>query len=348
MKKFFLLTLITALSFSVIAQNQFEKEPYMTKSLSSESVKSTEVQTSGGSISVTGVSTAAETKVEVYVSPNGNRNELPSKAEIDQRLKDMYDLSITVSNNKLIAIAKSKHNITDWKKALNISFRIFVLKNIATDLTTSGGSISLTNLTGDQKFTTSGGSLHVDNVGGKIDGRTSGGSIHLENSRDDIDLTTSGGSIEASNCDGNIRLSTSGGSLSLKDLKGDIKATTSGGSVNGRNISGELVTHTSGGGIHLYEMACSLEASNSGGNIDIEIKELGKYVKISNSGGGIDLQLPKGKGVDLDLSGGRIKTDQLGNFNGKVEDDQLEGKLNGGGVSVRVRSSGGRINLAFK
>ena len=103
-----------------------------------------------------------------------------------------------------------------------------------------------------------------------------------------------------------------------------------------------------GGGIHLYELACSLEASNSGGSIDIEIKELGKYVKISNSVGGIDLQLPKNKGDDLDLSGGRIKTDQLGNFNGTIEDDQLEGKLNGGGVSVKVRSSGGRINLAFK
>jgi len=347
MRKPFLITLITAVSFSVIAQNQFEKEPYMTKSLSSESVKSTEVQTSGGSISVTGVNTIAETKVEVYVSTNGNRNEL-SKAEIDQRLKDMYDLSVTVSSNKLIAIAKPKHNITDWKKALNISFKIFVLKNISTDLTTSGGSISLTNLTGDQKFTTSGGSLHVDNVGGKIDGRTSGGSIQVENSRDDIDLTTSGGSIDARNCDGKLRLSTSGGSLSLKDLKGDIRATTSGGSVNGRNISGELVAHTSGGGIQLTDLSCNLEASNSGGSIDIEIKELGKYVKISNSGGGIDLQLPKGKGVDLDLSGGRIKTDQLGNFNGKVEDDQLEGKLNGGGVSVRVRSSGGRINLSFK
>jgi hypothetical protein len=38
----------------------------------------------------------------------------------------------------------------------------------------------------------------------------------------------------------------------------------------------------------------------------LKIKELGKYVKISNSGGGIDLQLPKNKGVDLDLSGAEI------------------------------------------
>jgi hypothetical protein len=343
MKKFFLLTLITALSFSVIAQ---DKTPYMTKSLSSESVKSTEVQTSGGSISVTGVSAAAETKVEVYISGNNGKNEI-SKEEIAQRL-EKYDLNVSVSNNRLTAIAKPKERNMDWKKGLSISFKIYVLKNISTDLTTSGGSISLTNLTGDQRFTTSGGSLHIDNVGGKMDGRTSGGSIDLKNSRDDIDLTTSGGSIKANNCDGKMRLTTSGGSLNLEGLKGDIKASTSGGSVNGRNIGGELVTHTSGGSIHLYDLACSVEASTSGGGIDVEIKELGKYVKLSNSGGGIDLQLPKGKGVDLDLSGNRIKTDQLGNFDGKIEDDNLQGKLNGGGVPVRVRSSSGRINLAFK
>jgi len=346
MKKLFLLTIITTIGFSVIAQNKSDKEPYMTKSLSSESVKSTEVQTSGGSISVTGVNSAAETKVEVYISSNNGRDNI-SKEEIEKRLQK-YDLTVSVSNNKLTAIAKPKERNMDWDKGLSISFKVFVLKNGSTDLSTSGGSISLANLTGDQKFTTSGGSLHVDNVGGKVNGTTSGGSIHLDNSRDDIELTTSGGSIDARNSEGKLRLSTSGGSLNLKDLKGDIKATTSGGSVTGRNISGELIAHTSGGGIHLTELSCSIEASNSGGGIDIEIKELGKYVKISNSGGGIDLQLPKNKGVDLDITGDRVKTDQLGKFDGKVEDDRIEGKLNGGGVPVRVRSSSGRINLVFK
>ena len=341
MKKLFFLILISTISFRLIAQ---DKIPYMTKSLSGESVKSTEVETSGGSISVTGVNSAAETKVEVYVWSNRGRDDL-SKEEIEKRLQQ-YDLSVTVNNNKLTAFAKPKHRDLDWDKGLSISFKVFVLKNVSTDLSTSGGSISLTNLTGDQKFRTSGGSLHVDNLGGKVDGRTSGGSIHVENSRDDIELETSGGSIDAHNCNGNLRLSTSGGSLKLRDLKGNINASTSGGSVNGRNISGELMTETSGGGIHLFELACSVEASNSGGSIDIEIKELGKYVKISNSGGSISLQLPKNKGVNLDLSGGKIKTGQLGNFDGKIEEDRLEGKLNGGGTPVRVTSSG-RISLEF-
>ncbi len=346
MKKYLLFFVVTAFGFSVNAQKT-EKEPYMTKSLSSESVKSTEVETSGGSISVTGVSSAAETKVEVYLWPNGGSKDV-SKEELEQRLKEMYDLTVSVSNNKLTAIAKPKEKIRDWKKAVNISFKVYVLKNVSTDLSTSGGSISLTNLTGDQKFTTSGGSLHIDNVGGKIDGRTSGGSITVKNSKDEIELTTSGGSIDASNCEGKLRLNTSGGSVKLNDLRGDIKASTSGGSIKGDNIGGELITHTSGGSIHLSGLTCSIEASNSGGGIDVEIKELGKYVKLSNSGGSIDLQLPKNKGLDLDISGNRIKTENLENFSGKTEDDQMEGKLNGGGVPVKVRSSSGRVSLAFK
>ena len=346
MKKYFLFLLVVFLQLTVMAQFKSDKEPLVTKSLSNESVKNVEVQTSGGSISVSGVA-ASEARIEVYVSPNNNKNNL-SKEEIQQRLNEKYDLSISVANNRLTATAKSKERITDWRNALNISFKVFVPKNVSTDLSTSGGSIGLNNLSGDLKFSTSGGSLNLDNVSGKVDGRTSGGSIDLENSKDDIDLTTSGGSIVAKNCDGKLRLSTSGGSLDLKDLRGEIKATTSGGSVMGRNVEGELIAHTSGGSIHLNDLSCSLETSTSGGNIDVSIKQLGKYIKISNSAGNIDLELPKGKGMDLDLSADKIKTDHLDNFNGKMNDDEVNGKLNGGGILVRVEAGSGRIYLTLK
>jgi DUF4097 and DUF4098 domain-containing protein YvlB len=266
-----------------------------------------------------------------------------SKEEIQKRLDEKYDLNIAVSNNKLTATAKTKEKIKDWKKALSISFRIYVPQNVSTELTTSGGSIHLTNLSGNQDFTTSGGSLHIDGLSGKVNGRTSGGSIHLENSKDDIELTTSGGSIHAKNNSGNLNLSTSGGSLELKDLKGTIKATTSGGSVLGKDTA-----TTSGGNIQLSGLSCSLETATSGGNIDVSFKELGKYVKISNSAGNIALQLPKGKGFDLKLEASRIKTDRLENFSGKMEEDEVNGKLNGGGVPVTVRAGSGSISLALK
>jgi len=342
MKKYLLFFVLAALQFSLKAQSN--KTPFMTKSLSSESIKDVEVETSGGSISVSGVA-VSEARVEVYITSNNNK-EL-SKEEIQQRLNDKYNLNISVANNKVSAIARQKEKITDWKKALNISFKVFVPKNVSTDLSTSGGSISLNDLSGKLKFSTSGGSLNLDNLSGTVDGRTSGGSIDLKNSKDDIDLSTSGGSIDAKNCEGKLRLSTSGGSLDLKDLKGEIRATTSGGSIHGSDIEGELISHTSGGSIHFSDLSCSLETSTSGGNIDVSMKELGKYIKISNSGGNIDVTLPN-KGLDLDLSASKIKTGQLNNFSGKVDDEEINGKLNGGGVPVRIDAGSGKISLTWR
>src|SRR5258708_4885036 len=133
MKKLFLVLLIALQGSLVIAQDNDNKEPYLTKSLGSESVKEVKVQTSGGSINVTAVA-ASEARVEVYIRGN-NGNEKLSKEEIKQRLDEKYELTVSVADNKLTAIARNKENMTDWKRSLSISFKVFVPKNISTDLT---------------------------------------------------------------------------------------------------------------------------------------------------------------------------------------------------------------------
>lgn len=343
-KSIFLLLLLASASF---AMSQAEKEPYLTKSLSTESIKNVEATTSGGSILVKGIS-ASDARLEVYLTPNNYNSDekQPTREELKQRLDELYNLTIKVEGGKLTVSAKSKEQIKDWKKALSISYKIYVPQSASTDLSTSGGSISLADLSGSQKFSTSGGSLHIEKLSGKINGRTSGGSIHVQDSKDEIDLSTSGGSITASNCSGNLKLRTSGGSLNLSDLKGTTDAVTSGGSVRGKSIEGELKTHTSGGSISLDHLSCSLETSTSGGRIDVSFTQLGKYIKISNSAGDINLSLPD-KGVDLDLTG-RIANTHFNNFNGKIDETMVKGKLNGGGIPVTVSTSSGRIKLDLK
>jgi hypothetical protein len=344
MKKFFILLSVICASATVQAQS--DKEPYLTKSLTSESIKNVKVETSGGSIMVAGVSSDA--KIEMYVTANNGITGL-SKDEIKKRLEEYYTVRINAEGGTLTAVAKNKEDDMNWKKGLNISFKIYVPVDASSDLNTSGGSISLNNLKGgNQEFRTSGGSLHVADVSGKINGRTSGGSIHVSNAQDEVDLSTSGGSIEAKNCKGNLKLSTSGGSLNLADLDGTIDASTSGGHIEGNNIRGELSASTSGGSVKLSDIHASLETSTSGGNMDIEVVELGKYVKVSNSGGSIDLTLPANKGYDLSLHGNKIKTDQLKNFSGSVDDNSVDGKLNGGGTEVKVHASSGHVNLSFR
>lgn len=329
------------------AQNSHKGLLYLNKSLTADAIKQVEAKTSGGGIEVTGVSNNSEARIEVYVTENGHHGDY-SKDEIQSKINSDYELTVTSAGNKLTAIAKTKKNFRDWNNALSFSFIIYVPVACETHLNTSGGGISIANLTGEQHFYTSGGGLDVKGLSGKIDGHTSGGGINVTDCKDDLDLETSGGGIDASHCSGQIRLNTSGGSIDLKDLNGKIRATTSGGNVDAEKISGELDTHTSGGNINLTEMTGSLEASTSGGNIDIQINEIGKYVKLSNSGGNVYLALPKGKGISLDVHGDRIKTEGLSNFSGSMEKQSISGTVNGGGTPVDIHAGSGGVTLALK
>ncbi len=329
----------------VVSLAQDNKTPYLTKSLSGDAVKKVFVSTSGGSITVSGAS-GETARVEVYIT--GNNGIVPSNDEIKKRLEDDYSLDVSVSNNEVHAVAKNKHNggDWDWRKSLNIAFKVYVPENVATNLETSGGSIHLDNLKGEEKFSTSGGSLHIDKLSGNIHGRTSGGSITVSNSSENIDLETSGGSVHADNCSGTIRLETSGGSLHLDQLNGKIDATTSGGSVQASNIKGEMHAGTSGGSVNLTNLYCSLDTYTSGGSLHVQMTELGKYVKIDVSSGHVDLQLPSKQGADLNLHGNKVTAELGDNFSGTKDKDKVEGKLNGGGVPVDV-NGGGRVNLTL-
>ena len=312
MKKIFNLLVITLLlSSTVYAQK--DGEPYLTKSLSKEKVANVLARTSGGSILVAG-GNASEAHIEVYITSNNN-NKMISNEEIKERLQEDYKMIIEVTGDKLTAVAEPKSSFTNWKQALNISFKIYVPSNVSTDLSTSGGGIELRDLSGTHNFSTSGGGLHLSKITGKTRGKTSGGSITVRDSKDDITLSTSGGGIHASNCSGALRLNTSGGRIELEDLNGEIEAETSGGPIRGANIRGSLYAHTSGGPIEFQKLACGLDAST--------------------------------KGLDLRLKGDKISTVGLANFNGDQEEDQITGKVNGGGIDVNVSTSG-RLTFSMK
>src|SRR5258708_8304558 len=126
MKKTFLLLFIV--SAITIVKAQSEKEPWLTKLLSTEWVKRVKARTSGGSISVSGVN-ASSARIEVYIGSN-NGNKTLSKDEIKSRLEN-YELDISVNDHKLSAIAKVKdQNLNrDCWHSLIISFNIYVPQN---------------------------------------------------------------------------------------------------------------------------------------------------------------------------------------------------------------------------
>jgi len=334
-------TLCAALFASGAFAQDDNETPYQTKTYSGP-LSNVRVETSGGSITVEG-SQSSGVKVEMYVRGNNWPQNKLSKEEIEDRLKE-YDLTSGTQGGTVLALARrrNQNGNWDWKRGLSISFKVYAPRNFATNLKTSGGSIHLSKLTGQQEFSTSGGSLHLTDLEGSINGRTSGGSIHVDNCRKDINLTTSGGSIEAKNSSGTLNLRTSGGSLRLTDLKGLVKASTSGGSINAENVDGDLEARTSGGSVRLHNIAGSLQASTSGGGIEADLSRLGKYLKLSTSAGSVRVKMPLDQGLDLDVRGNRVKM-PLNNFNGTMDKDRVQGRLNGGGIPVDISASSGSV-----
>ena len=361
MKRYqFLLTLLSAGLFSLTTladsphktnrDNHSDETPYQTKTFSGN-INAVRAETSGGSLTVEG-GTDRNAKVEMFVRANNSNNRATDrdnldKAEIDERLKD-YDISIAQEGSTIVASAKRRGNgnNNDWKRSLSISFKFYTPRAVATDLRTSGGSINLSQLSGNQRFRTSGGSLNLTDVEGDINGQTSGGSIHLDRCRtkDRMDLQTSGGSIEAKASSGSMRLHTSGGSIRLTDLRGDIDAQTSGGSVQGSDLTGEIKASTSGGSVRLANISGSIDANTSAGSVDVSIVKLGEYVRLSTSVGSVRVKMPFDKGMDLNLSGSRVNIpESLSKFDGDIEKNRVRGKLNGGGIAVNISAGIGTV-----
>jgi hypothetical protein len=330
-------------SASVYAQK--DTDPYLVRSLSKETINNVFARTSGGNIMVSGVSDG-DARIEVYITSNNN-NKFLSKEEIKRKLEEDYEFKVEVSDGRLTASAEPESSFTNWKQALNISFKIYVPSKVSTDLKTSGGGIELRDLSGTHNFSTSGGGLYLSKITGKTRGNTSGGGITVKDSKDDISLSTSGGSITASNCTGTIRLNTSGGRIELEDLNGEIDAQTSGGPIRGDNIKGNLYGRTSGGRIELSRMASGIDVSTSGGGVDVDVVEVVGNVTVSNSGGNISLKIPANKGFNLRLRGDRISTINLTNFDGDHDEHRITGKVNGGGAEVNVSTSGS-ISFSMK
>jgi hypothetical protein len=283
-----------------------ESDAYSIKTFTASPGEKLEVRTSGGSIQVYGTD-GNEVKVEMYVRRNSTFLS-PSDDDLST-----YDVDINQSRGVVRASAVRRsgvQNILSSRSNLSISFVVSIPNSFNIDISTSGGSIRVSDLDGDLVAQTSGGSIRMANLNGKINFRTSGGSITAEEIHGAIDARTSGGSIRVTNASGKISMRTSGGSMTFE------------------NIQGELEAHT------------------SGGSIRANIAELSGDLSLKTSGGSITARIPKDIGANLDIRGDRVNV-PLNNFSGNSSRNRINGTMNGGGHTIVLSTSGGRVNLDF-
>ncbi|MCC5931140.1 MAG: DUF4097 family beta strand repeat protein [Cyclobacteriaceae bacterium] len=226
-----------------------------------------------------------------------------------EKVLERFDINISAQGGNVEAVAKRKPGSWGWNSP-SISFVVYTPYDYACILQTSGGSISISGVRGAQKVKTSGGRIHIEEVVGDMQAQTSGGSIDIKNYQGKINASTSGGSIKVENGDGTFNLKTSGGQIRLDGVNGAIDAQTSGGSINAR----------------------------------VELLE--SYLTLRTSGGSISASVPQDMGMDIDLKGNNVKC-KLNNFQGVTERSRIQGSVNGGGIPVKMSTSGGSVNLDY-
>lgn len=292
------------LTAATVQAQQSSRDAYRTEAFSVSGNTDLEVETSGGSIQVYG-SESGQVRVEMFVRRRGNFID-PGEANLEN-----WDISIEKQGNKVYAVADRKENRRWTRNTYSISFVVYAPSNTEANIKTSGGSVRLEKLNGNQYARTSGGSMRALDING------------------DLDLKTSGGTIRIANIQGDVAAKTSGGSIGIEEANGNVDARTSGGTITVEGVEGNLIART------------------SGGSIRAKLDKLGEEINLSTSGGSIRVTVPRGSGLDVDLRGNRVNT-ELQNFSGSSKKRSLEGRLNGGGTLLRARTSGGSVTLNYQ
>ncbi|HET9179534.1 MAG TPA: DUF4097 family beta strand repeat-containing protein [Terriglobia bacterium] len=285
-----LMVALMAISVAAFADSRIEK------TLSLEPGGKFVLQTDAGSVTVTG-SSASGARVVI----TSNRDDLESLFNFD------------FNSSAGLAQVTARKKTLQWFSNVNLHFDVTVPSQTGLSIKTSGGSVKVTSLQGEQDLRTSGGSIDASEVRGNLMARTSGGSISVR------DVT------------GNADLGTSGGGITVNSLNGSLQAGTSGGPIHIDGVTGRAVAHTSGGSIQ----AAFARGNNQGG-------------ELTTSGGSIRASLDPTANLDIDAStsGGSVSTDMPLRVQGTISQSKVHGTLGSGGQTLQLHTSGGSIRIA--
>ncbi len=240
-----------------------------------------------------------------------------------------------------------------------------VSERLVARLETEGGHIQVQDVAGDLKAFTAGGHINAGNIAGDASLRSGGGHIRAGQIGGRADLDTEGGNITVGQAGNLVSVRTGGGQIDFGEVRGSVRAQTGGGGIRIMYVSGPMEVESSAGSICLTRVAGTVRAATAGGTITAWINpdapssggkvQLPGLSQLTSGNGDIIVFLPRNLAADIDAqveSGGerRIEADpalalQIQNRgNGPV---RATGALNGGGPSLKLRTTAGKIRLQF-
>ena len=150
--------------------------------------------------------------------------------------------------------------------------------------------------------------------------------------------------------EGNINLQTGDGRIEVAGLKGSMDLHTGDGSESLDNVDGKLHAVTGDGHIEANGRFDELTLKTGDGHVDVRAghgSSMAADWRLETGDGSVSLEVPGNLAADVDLhtSDGHIDLDLPVTTEGKIRENEIHGKMNGGGSLLSIRTGDGSIHL---
>jgi DUF4097 and DUF4098 domain-containing protein YvlB len=150
--------------------------------------------------------------------------------------------------------------------------------------------------------------------------------------------------------EGRVNLRTGDGKIDIAGLKGEMDLHSGDGSENLEGVDGKLHASTGDGHINAQGRFDELELKTGDGHVEVRAaagSTLAAGWRLETGDGNVSLEIPGELSADVSLhtSDGHIDLDMPITTEGKIRQNEVHGKLNGGGSSLTIRTGDGSIHL---
>ena len=162
----------------------------------------------------------------------------------------------------------------------------------------------------------------------RLRAHTGSGSESVEGIHGPVELQTGSGSVTVARVDDEVRVQTGSGRIELDAIKGKVDAHTGSGTIEGSVIGGPINAHTGSGSMRLEQTAPGPLEAHTGS-------------------GGVNVRLPHEAAFDLyaHTGSGHVYVDHPITVHGNLGGHEIQGKVNGGGALVDVRTGSGSVRI---
>jgi hypothetical protein len=150
--------------------------------------------------------------------------------------------------------------------------------------------------------------------------------------------------------EGRVNLRTGDGKIELSGFKGEMDLHSGDGSENLTGVDGKLHASTGDGHIRADGRFDELDLKTGDGNVEVRAtagSSLAAGWRLETGDGNVTLEVPENLAADVDLrtSDGHIDLDMPVTTEGRHQENELRGKINGGGSLLTIRTGDGSIHL---